>query len=158
MRSAVGPSLNWYDEYVRYTTLFEGSVDGSLTRRFAMFTMLFALALIVYASSAMRRFWARRRPNPAPAHHNGVEHVLPHVHPNQVDTPLRYLRWHRRCDCRARRCGSVTDCYAFPACKDFRGGIGGHAHGYLFGRLECLVVRVFLRHSMVGPFRAVHGH
>jgi len=49
VRSAVGPSLNWYDEYVRYTTLFEGSVDGSLTRRFAMFTMLFALALIVYA-------------------------------------------------------------------------------------------------------------
>src|SRR5699024_2158365 len=48
-RSAVGPSLNWYDEYVRYTTLFEGSVDGSLTRRFAMFTMLFSLALIIYA-------------------------------------------------------------------------------------------------------------
>ncbi|AQX70078.1 arabinosyltransferase domain-containing protein [Corynebacterium stationis] len=49
VRSAVGPSLNWYDEYVRYTTLFEGSVDGSLTRRFAMFTMLFSLALIIYA-------------------------------------------------------------------------------------------------------------
>ncbi|WP_313546585.1 arabinosyltransferase domain-containing protein [Corynebacterium sp.] len=49
VRSAVGPSLNWYDEYVRYSTLFQGSVDGSLTRRFAMFTMLFALALIVYA-------------------------------------------------------------------------------------------------------------
>ncbi|CCE56364.1 MAG: arabinosyltransferase domain-containing protein [Corynebacterium casei] len=49
VRSAVGPSLNWYDEYVRYSTLFQGSVDGSLTRRFAMFTMLFSLALIVYA-------------------------------------------------------------------------------------------------------------
>ena len=49
VRSAVGPSLNWYDEYVRYTTLFQGSVDGSLTRRFAMFTMIFSLVLILYA-------------------------------------------------------------------------------------------------------------
>ncbi|MFH0412588.1 arabinosyltransferase domain-containing protein [Corynebacterium sp. L4756] len=49
VRSAVGPSLNWYDEYVRYTTLFQSSVDGSLTRRFAMFTMLFSLVLIIYA-------------------------------------------------------------------------------------------------------------
>lgn len=49
VRSEVGPSLPWYAEYVRYTTLFQQSVDGSLTRRFAMFTMLFCLALIVYA-------------------------------------------------------------------------------------------------------------
>ncbi|MCZ9298904.1 MULTISPECIES: arabinosyltransferase domain-containing protein [Corynebacterium] len=49
VRSAVGPSLPWYSEFVRYSTLFEPSVDGSLTRRFAMFTMLFCLALIIYA-------------------------------------------------------------------------------------------------------------
>ena len=49
VRSAVGPSLPWYSEFVRYATLFEPSVDGSLTRRFAMFTMLFCLALIIYA-------------------------------------------------------------------------------------------------------------
>lgn len=49
VRSEVGPALPWYSEYVRYTTLFQASVDGSLTRRFAMFTMLFCLALIAYA-------------------------------------------------------------------------------------------------------------
>ena len=49
VRSQVGPSLPWYSEFVRYATLFEPSVDGSLTRRFAMFTMIFCLALIIYA-------------------------------------------------------------------------------------------------------------
>ncbi|WP_293768105.1 arabinosyltransferase domain-containing protein [uncultured Corynebacterium sp.] len=55
VRSAVGPALKWYAEYVRYTTLFQVSVDGSLTRRFAMFTMLFCLALIAYAYIKDRR-------------------------------------------------------------------------------------------------------
>ncbi|MEX3563731.1 arabinosyltransferase domain-containing protein [Corynebacterium phoceense] len=55
VRSQVGPALPWYSEYVRYTTLFQESVDGSLTRRFAMFTMLFCLALIVYAFIKNRR-------------------------------------------------------------------------------------------------------
>jgi len=55
VRSEVGPSLPWYSEYVRYTTLFQQSVDGSMTRRFAMFTMLFCLALIAYAFIKDRR-------------------------------------------------------------------------------------------------------
>lgn len=55
VRSAVGPALPWYAEYARYTTLFMSSVDGSLTRRFAMFTMLFCLALIGYAFIKDRR-------------------------------------------------------------------------------------------------------
>lgn len=49
VRSEVGPALPWYSEYVRYSTLFQQSVDGSMTRRFAMFTMLFCLVLIIYA-------------------------------------------------------------------------------------------------------------
>ena len=55
VRSEVGPSLPWYSEYVRYTTLFQQSVDGSMTRRFAMFTMIFCLALIIYAFIKDRR-------------------------------------------------------------------------------------------------------
>lgn len=55
VRSEVGPSLPWYSEYVRYTTLFQQSVDGSMTRRFAMFTMIFCLALIIYAFIKNRR-------------------------------------------------------------------------------------------------------
>lgn len=49
VRGAVGPALDWYSEYVRYTTLFEHSVDGSLTRRFAMFTLIICLLLVVYS-------------------------------------------------------------------------------------------------------------
>ncbi len=49
VRSAVGPALEWYSEWVRYSTLFQQSVDGSMSRRFAMFTMLFCLILIVWS-------------------------------------------------------------------------------------------------------------
>ncbi|SES04241.1 arabinosyltransferase domain-containing protein [Corynebacterium cystitidis] len=51
VRSEVGPALEWYSEWVRYSTLFQQSVDGSLTRRFAMFTMLFCLILVVWSFS-----------------------------------------------------------------------------------------------------------
>lgn len=51
VRSAVGPSLEWYSEWVRYSTLFQQSVDGSMSRRFAMFTMLFCLILVVWSYS-----------------------------------------------------------------------------------------------------------
>lgn len=49
VRGIVGPSLEWYSEYVRYSTLMEQSVDGSLTRRFAVLTMLVCGALILYS-------------------------------------------------------------------------------------------------------------
>ncbi|QPK79254.1 arabinosyltransferase domain-containing protein [Corynebacterium lizhenjunii] len=55
VRTQVGPSLPWYSEFARYTTLFQESVDGSLTRRFAMFTMLFSLGLVLYAFIKDRR-------------------------------------------------------------------------------------------------------
>lgn len=51
VRSEVGPALEWFNEYVRYTTLFEATVDGSLTRRFAMFTLLFCLGLVMWSMS-----------------------------------------------------------------------------------------------------------
>lgn len=49
VRGEVGPALPWYSEYLRYTTLFQQTVDGSFTRRFAMFTMLFCLGLVIYS-------------------------------------------------------------------------------------------------------------
>ena len=51
VRSEVGPALEWYNEYVRYSTLFEAAVDGSLTRRYAMFTLLFCLGLVLWSMS-----------------------------------------------------------------------------------------------------------
>lgn len=49
VRGVIGPSLSWYSEHVRYATLLDQSVDGSLTRRFAMLTMLIALGLVLYS-------------------------------------------------------------------------------------------------------------
>ncbi|OKH73261.1 arabinosyltransferase [Mycolicibacterium obuense] len=46
-RSAVGPSLAWFDEHIRYSRLFTTSPDGSVARRFAVLTLLLALAVSV---------------------------------------------------------------------------------------------------------------
>ena len=46
-KSAVGPSLAWFDEHIRYSRLFTSSPDGSVARRFAVLTLLLALAVAV---------------------------------------------------------------------------------------------------------------
>jgi arabinosyltransferase C len=46
-KSAVGPSLSWFDEHIRYERLFMASPDGSVARRFAVLTLLLALAVSV---------------------------------------------------------------------------------------------------------------
>lgn len=52
-KAAVGPSLSWFDEHIRYERLFTTSPDGSVARRFAVLTLLLALA--VSAAMAMRK-------------------------------------------------------------------------------------------------------
>ncbi|AGF71268.1 arabinosyltransferase domain-containing protein [Corynebacterium halotolerans] len=47
VRAAKGPALDWYDEWVRYQTLMEQTVDGSLTRRFAVLMMFLCLAVVI---------------------------------------------------------------------------------------------------------------
>ncbi|AFM19669.1 cell wall arabinan synthesis protein [Mycolicibacterium chubuense NBB4] len=49
-KSAVGPSLAWFDEHIRYSRLFTTSPDGSVARRFAVLTLLLALAVAVAMS------------------------------------------------------------------------------------------------------------
>ncbi|GJF13324.1 arabinosyltransferase A [Mycolicibacterium cyprinidarum] len=49
-KSAVGPSLAWFDEHIRYSRLFTTSPDGSVARRFAVLTVLLALAVAVAMS------------------------------------------------------------------------------------------------------------
>ncbi|MEU0498179.1 arabinosyltransferase domain-containing protein [Mycobacterium sp. NPDC006124] len=44
-KSAVGPSLAWFDEHIRYERLFMASPDGSVARRFAVLALLLALAV-----------------------------------------------------------------------------------------------------------------
>ena len=46
----VGPSLAWFDEHIRYERLFTTSPDGSVARRFAVLTLLLALAVSVAMS------------------------------------------------------------------------------------------------------------
>lgn len=46
-KSTVGPSLAWFDEHIRYSRLFTSSPDGSVARRFAVLTLLVALAVSI---------------------------------------------------------------------------------------------------------------
>ena len=46
-KAAVGPSLSWFDEHIRYERLFMASPDGSVARRFAVLTLVLALAVSV---------------------------------------------------------------------------------------------------------------
>jgi arabinosyltransferase C len=50
LKRAVGPSLSWFDEHLRYERLFMASPDGSVARRFAVLAVLLALAISVAMS------------------------------------------------------------------------------------------------------------
>ncbi len=47
VRSEKGPALTWYQEFVRYQTLLEQTVDGSFTRRFGVIMLIACLAIVV---------------------------------------------------------------------------------------------------------------
>ncbi len=50
LKRAVGPSLKWFDEHIRYERLFMASPDGSVARRFAVLALILALAVVVAMS------------------------------------------------------------------------------------------------------------
>ncbi|WP_156669514.1 arabinosyltransferase domain-containing protein [Mycobacterium sp. E3339] len=50
LKRAVGPSLSWFDEHIRYERLFMASPDGSVARRFAVLALILALAITVAMS------------------------------------------------------------------------------------------------------------
>ncbi|GAA1473511.1 putative arabinosyltransferase C [Corynebacterium felinum] len=52
VRGEKGPSLKWFQEWVRYEVLFQQTVDGSFARRFAV---LFALVAVVLVFASMLR-------------------------------------------------------------------------------------------------------
>ncbi|QNH96828.1 arabinosyltransferase [Corynebacterium anserum] len=47
VRSTLGPSLPWYEEYIRYTALLEPTTDGSLTRRYAVLILFFSFGVVI---------------------------------------------------------------------------------------------------------------
>ncbi|OBF55694.1 arabinosyltransferase [Mycobacterium sp. 852002-50816_SCH5313054-b] len=50
LKRAVGPSLSWFDEHLRYERLFMASPDGSVARRFAVLALVLALGITVAMS------------------------------------------------------------------------------------------------------------
>lgn len=50
LKRAVGPSLSWFDEHIRYERLFMASLDGSVARRFAVLALVLALGVTVAMS------------------------------------------------------------------------------------------------------------
>ncbi|MEY8013723.1 arabinosyltransferase domain-containing protein [Mycobacterium servetii] len=50
LKRAVGPSLTWFDEHLRYERLFMASPDGSVARRFAVLALVLALGISVAMS------------------------------------------------------------------------------------------------------------
>ncbi|MEE2035030.1 arabinosyltransferase domain-containing protein [Rhodococcus sp. CC-R104] len=53
VHTATGPNVAWFLEYLRYQYLMQITVDGSLSRRFAVFTMV--LTLVVCTLALLRR-------------------------------------------------------------------------------------------------------
>ncbi|MFT4125580.1 MAG: arabinosyltransferase domain-containing protein [Gordonia sp. (in: high G+C Gram-positive bacteria)] len=53
MKSDLGPTLHWYNEIDRYSSLFAFSADGSIARRFAVLAMI--LGMIVSAAVLVRK-------------------------------------------------------------------------------------------------------
>ena len=47
LKRAVGPSLSWFDEHIRYERLFLATPDGSIARRFAVLALIVALAVSI---------------------------------------------------------------------------------------------------------------
>jgi arabinosyltransferase C len=50
LKRALGPSLSWFDEHLRYERLFMASPDGSVARRFAVLAVVLALGITVAMS------------------------------------------------------------------------------------------------------------
>jgi arabinosyltransferase C len=50
LKRALGPSLSWFDEHIRYERLFMPSPDGSIARRFAVLALVLALGITVAMS------------------------------------------------------------------------------------------------------------
>src|SRR5581483_9289255 len=53
LKSAVGPSLSWFDEHIRNERLFMATPDGSIARRFAVLALV--VALVVAIAMALRK-------------------------------------------------------------------------------------------------------
>ena len=152
VRTAVGPNVAWFDERVRWDALLTLSPDGSLARRFGVFTMLLCLMVCVWQ---MLRKGGRIPGTVAGAVGADPRHRLrvavpDDVHPDQVDPPLRRLRGPRRFAGRTGGGRGGTGEPAVAAQPDAVRSGGDVRARHLLHRFERLVVRVELRRAVVG--------
>ena len=92
-KSAVGPSLSWFDEHIRYERLFitsPGRLGGPPVRG----ADTAARAGRVGGDVVAQGQDSRHRAGAEPTHHRHHHHLVPgdDVHPDQVDPPLRRVR------------------------------------------------------------------
>ena len=102
IKYTVGPTISWYQEFLRYYFLtVKESVDGSLTRRFAVFALLLCLfgllAVLLRRGSLPGMVTATDLASPR---HDRHRSAAADVHPHQVGRAVRRVRRARR---RARR-------------------------------------------------------
>ena len=155
-KSAVGPSLSWFDEHIRYERLFMASPDGSVARRFGVLTLLLALAVSVAMTLRKGRIPGTAA-GPEPAHHRHHHHLVPghDVHPDQVDPPLRGVRGPRRIARRAGRGRRHRGGHAVSAQPGDVRRRRAVRHGAVVRQRQRLVVRLQLRRAVVEPVPGV---
>ena len=98
IKYTVGPTISWYQEFLRYYFLtVEDSVDGSLTRRFAVLVLL--LCLFGMLAVLLRRGSLPghgQRTGVAPDRRNGRRAAAADVHADEVGRAVRCVRRPRR--------------------------------------------------------------
>jgi hypothetical protein len=154
LKSAVGPSLSWFDEHIRYERLFMASPDGSIARRFAVLALLVALAVSV--AMMLRRGHIPAPRAPQPPHHRHHDHLVPgdDVHPDQVDAPLRVFAGLAGC----WYAGGGRRHRARAAVQTQPRGVrrpGAVRHRAVVRQRQRLVVRIQLRCPVVEPVPGV---
>jgi arabinosyltransferase C len=148
LKRAVGPSLSWFDEHIRYERLFMASPDGSVARRFAVLALVLALGITVAMSLRKGRIPGTATEPP----HRGNHHHLVRrddVHAHQMDPPLRGVRRAGGTTGRAGRGRGDTRCDAISAQPHRvrrRGAVFG---GIVVRQCQRLVVCVQFRCAVV---------
>ena len=156
LKSAVGPSLSWFDEHIRYERLFMASPDGSIARRFAVLALLVALAVSV-------AMMLRRATSPAP---RAVPAAASSASRSSSFLAMMFTPTSGRTTSRVRRPGRLAGCAgggrrhrARAAVQTQPRGVrrpGAVRHRVVVRQRQRLVVRIQLRCPVVEPVPEWH--
>ena len=155
-KSAVGPSLAWFDEHIRYERLFMATPDGSVARRFARADGA-ARTGGVGGNDVAQGQDSRHRRGAEPSHRRHHHHLVPghDVHADQVDPPLRGVRGPRRIAWRTRRRRRDRRGHEVAAQPGDVRGRRAVRDGVVVRQRQRLLVRLELRCAVVEPVPGV---